>query len=239
MLVKLANDQGSYPTLEEVDAYGLTPFPRSIYETGGGFRSMMMSGSVSEYLTKARLVTVSGNGVYISDSARALVGGMEQPVNPIPASKPLEVVGRMSDPVAYAQMLIEVNKCEHALVVDPYLLPEDLIQLAQLGSVDRVLTKDGSAGGIAKEQRKTGLAIALGVATNDAELRFQAADTKELHDRLILPKKGEGLMIGTSLGGTQITVVSHLSEDMTTVIRSHYEDIYAAGTSLDPIRKEE
>jgi hypothetical protein len=60
---------------------------------------------------------------------------------------------------------------------------------------------------------------------------------KELHDRYVLPASGVGLMIGTSLGGSQLTVITHLSEDTTQILRDHYEGLWAQGNVLAPIRR--
>jgi hypothetical protein len=148
----------------------------------------------------------------------------------------IEVVGRLEDPVVYARLLTEIDKQHDALIVDPYLQSTDLLTLLELPSVKRVLTKDTRIRGETAEVRSRRFAIALG-ARADVELKYLLGRGGELHDRLVIPTAGEALMIGTSLGGSQMTVISHLSEDTTTLLRAHYEELWAQGDKLDPIER--
>lgn len=245
-LLRALNASGSYPNLAEVDRFARADPPRerylglsrlAVYALGRGFAE----GEIGRYLVDAGLARRHGStdGVEISAIGLGVLAaedaGDHDTAGRFDASAPVEVVGRLTDAVVYAKLLIEINKLNEALLVDPYLLPSDLLQIVRLGNVKKVLTTDQSAGGISRAKRKGQLAIALGAAAESAELRFSATDKTELHDRVVLPISGQGIMIGTSLGGTQVTVITHLSEDNTVLLRKHYLPIFQAGENLDPV----
>lgn len=140
--------------------------------------------------------------------------------------------------MTYARLLTEVDRLSDALVVDPYLPSQDLFLLLAIPEVKRVLTRDTGAAREQRDERRRRLAVAL-ASQPGAVLRFVDSGTRELHDRYVIPTVGSALMIGTSLGGTQVTVTVQLSADTTNLLRAHYESIWDASESLEPIRRQE
>ena len=144
----------------------------------------------------------------------------------------------MTDPFTYAQLLTRIDDIPDALVIDPYLPAHDLVTILKLTSVKRVLTRDLAAAGMPKAERAQKLKIALG-ARVDVRLRFLPSNSHELHDRLVLPpSQGQALLFGTSLGGTQLTVITRIGTDATTALQGHYEDLWAASTPVEPITRD-
>jgi hypothetical protein len=236
--LRVLNDDGVEPSRQQIDKFVTTPEPKSILMGGMALSSAasMLTGSVAGYLLSTGLaVLTSGGKMTITPAGKALLAGMDVHAEPRPnGSGPLEIVGRLDDPVVYSQLLTEIDKLDGALVVDPYLPSTDLLTLMQLPGVARVLTRDLKIAGEKQVERRRHLAIALG-SRPGVELRFLPTDVKELHDRYVIARHGSGISIGTSLGGTQVTVVQHLGPETVEVLRDHYNALWDLGDALDPI----
>lgn len=231
------NRAGLNPTTQEVRSY--LSAASTVYEQYDTDReSSLVNVSTVQYLRDARLITASGDGWILSRTGRAVLetetGGAT------PASEPVEVVGRMTDPAFYSRLLTRIDDVQQALIIDPYLHPDDLMTLLEIPSVQRVLTKRARMTpprpmDIDDRTRKLGFAIG---SRSDVELRLAAPGTNELHDRLVLPREaGAGVLIGTSLGGTQMTVVTHLSVEATSALRAHFEAIWDSGEQVMPVAR--
>ncbi|MEV8183285.1 hypothetical protein [Specibacter sp. NPDC078692] len=194
--------------------------------------------STLTYLLQSRLLKEFDRRLTLSPAGKAILqseGLADSASKPTP---PVEVVGRMTDPLVYAELLTRINDVPDSMVIDPYLHPRDLLTLLQLPTIHRFLTRDHDAGGMNKHDRRQKFRIALG-ARPDRELRFIANGSKELHDRLVIPQKGgEALLIGTSLGGTQITVVTRLGTGATHALRDHYNTLWDSSSTVEPIQRE-
>ncbi|WP_348788452.1 hypothetical protein [Leifsonia sp. NPDC080035] len=243
LFVRLMNAQGIKPKVSEVEAYASTPLPAGVMDYLGQAWGFNRQVNIVQYLTDAGFVIVVGREVHITPIGVAFCDATEE----LPSArksveaKPLEVVGRLEDPVTYAELLAEVDKCKDSLVVEPYIPPAEFASLLKLPEVKRVLTKETYIiqGGkrVSVTDRRRNLAIALG-GRSDAELRVLPKEIKELHDRYVLPSSGSGLMVGTSLGGSQLTVVVHLSEDSTQTLLQHYDELWAKAEVVEPIGRE-
>ncbi len=236
----MLNESNVYPAIGHINAFVNTPLPSTEIER---HLSLALAGynnrKVGEYLLRTGMAEDEERNeeLSITPVGLAFLRGLEKlESSGTPGESVLEVVGRLEDPITYSKLLTEIDKQADALVIDPYLPSGDMLTLIELPSVRRVLTRDISIKGQKQEERKRHLAIALG-ARPDVELRFLDKAIKELHDRYVLPSQGEGLMIGTSLGGTQLTVVTHLSADSTDVLRQHYEKVWEQATPLAPIAR--
>jgi len=232
-----------YPAAEHVDAFVYAALPQSAVQHylrddwDNDFEKISGGDSVVEYLVTTGLAIAHGGGISLTKAGSALAVRADAGIVNDGTSAVLQVVGRFEDPVMYARFLTEVDKQESALVVDPYLPPDALFALIELPGVRRVLTRDTGIKGHERQARKRQLAIAIGVKP-EVELRFLPKDVNELHDRYVLPEyAGEGLMVGTSLGGTQLTVVTHLSASTTQVLRKHYDTLWETASRLKPIAR--
>ncbi|WP_167050750.1 hypothetical protein [Salinibacterium sp. ZJ77] len=239
--VALVNVSDVFPPKSTVNAFVHAETPRKWGNASGVAAGMvpvsLPPGSVAEYLVETGLAIEHGGGLKLTKVGLALNSGLQTPEKRLALDQPLlEVVGRLEDPVVYARLLTEIDKLDGALVVDPYLPAADLLALLELPSVERVLSKDTWTKGVKRDARRRHLQLALG-AKPEVELRFLDSEIQELHDRLVLPRRGLGLMIGTSLGGTQVTVITHLSDDTTSLLRRHYEDLWQQAVPVAPIAR--
>lgn len=227
--VQVLNEQGVRPTAEDVRAFvearsGMWDYSH----TEGMYRD------VDEYLLDARLLAVENDRVSITDAGAALVRAA---LNTREGPQVLEVVGRMDDPFMYAELLTRIDEMDSPMVIDPYLQPDDLRTLLRISGVGRVLTSESARRNQTKEERTRKLGIALGVQAQ-VPLRIANPESKELHDRLVIPQSGEALIMGTSLGGTQLTVMTKVSVETTAVLREHYEQVWRDGVDVEPIGRE-
>ena len=240
--VAMLNEGGAYPSKGEVNAFVATPLPRTTLDAYLGDRlslSAIVDREIAQYLLRTGLIE-DGDGadeLALTNNGAAFLASLQKREQGDPTgASVLEVVGRFDDPVTYSKMLTEIDKQTDAIVIDPYLPASDLITLLELPSVSRVLTKDTAIKGQKQDERRRHLAIALG-ARPEVELRFLPPQLKELHDRYVLSAQGEGIMFGTSLGGTQVTVITHLSADTAEVLRTHYDELWNQGVPLAPIER--
>ncbi len=243
----VVNASDVFPTGDQVDAFVYTEVPRvptDLFETAttsvslAAFLSQFDRKSVAEYLMTTGMAAEHGGGLRLTKVGRAFEIGVERHSSQgIHAEGKLEVVGRLEDPIVYAKLLTEIDKLSNSLVVDPYLPPADLFALLELPNVTRVLTKDASIKGQNEGDRRRHLAIALG-SRPEMAVRFLPTRMRELHDRLVLPGGDQGgLSIGTSLGGSQVTVITHLGIESTQVLRAHYDALWDQAVPLEPIAR--
>lgn len=240
--LRSTNNQKVFPSLREVSSFATIEEPRGrldgYYSIAFSMAHRMPVEYLEHYLRDSGLVTVVNGGSHLSAAGHALVKEAERLSIGDPGGV-MEVVGRASDPVFYAKLLTEIGKLDEALLVDPYLPSSDLYSLLELSNITRVLTnrgKDrGTIAGECTHKRVEAMALALGAFEVRPDLRVLDPTVRELHDRVVLSKSGRGLMLGTSLGGTQITVVTHLADDTTESLLNHYEPLFEAANPVEPL----
>lgn len=140
------------------------------------------------------------------------------------------MTGVLSDSMFHSRLLAWIRELPEAMVIDPYIAPEDVEALARFNTnVSRLLTKRRGAGQVTQGQefsREEALANAAG--GTPMQVRVLANKPGEqLHDRLVLSPFGSGIMFGTSLYATQLTVVTHLTAGVTAELLAHYEPIWS------------
>lgn len=242
--IEMMNDRGVRPSTSHVDAFAVTPLPSDIFaQTYNTLRLGFMDKTVTTYMAQVGFILLNSNGISITALGRAFLAGMVENEDSSELGDgegvPIEVVGRLSDPVTYARLLTQIDAREHALVVDPYLPAPELQSLLQLSNVERVLSRETRLTGPRPQnaaERTQHLRIALGV-NPEVELRFLPSGRPGLHDRLILPSVGSGLIVGTSLGASHFTVVTALGDDTTAQLRAHYNSLWEEAERLEPITR--
>lgn len=142
-------------------------------------------------------------------------------------SAPLVVRIDPNDPVAYARVFAAIDALDDLMVVDPYLSERELLDLAGVPSVTRVLTG---------RKRKLDRSHVASLVADQArfELRFLA---DELHDRWLFPAKGDLRMLGSSLNSIDKRpgVIVPLSEPAAVkAIRSDYGGLWKKAKPIDP-----
>lgn len=245
----VVNDNGVRPSAAQLDVYALARFPLSAREKffrDEPRRSALIDGAIAwdyeddsttGYLLVTGMADDEGDGIQVTALRRAFYSGALTAADTgARAAEVIEVVGRLEDPVVYARLLTEIDRLGESLLVDPYLPSQDLFALLSLPGITQVLTRDTGISGEQRDDRRRRLAVALG-SQSRGELRLLDPSIRELHDRYVIPTVGSALMIGTSLGGTQVTVTTQLSEDTTALLRSHYGAIWSVARSLAPIQR--
>ena len=230
--VQVLNNQEVHPTIADIDAFARI-------KGAGGFAFFGWENSPGGFLVQTRLI-IDADGAYITEAGAAILADAD--AGGVKTADAVEVAGRMNDPFFYAHVLTQIDSVESSLVIDPYLPSRDLPQLLQLNNVNRVLTLRRASGkniaGESVDQRHTNLRVSAG-ARPEVEVRFVEDGSRELHDRLVLARDGSsGLMLGTSSGGTQMTVITRLSPDTARVLISHYEPLWEDGSRVDPIGRQ-
>lgn len=234
------NEQGSRPSPRVVNEFCKTTTSRNIYELDDDFGVTDQDRTVTDYLTRVGFAEQGLGTISLTATGMAFARALEQPDGKVgDESALIEVIGRLEDPFTYAALLTQVDSREHALVVDPFLPAPELSSLLRLPRVERVLTRRTHLSGKRKQDadtRNTHLQIALG-ANPSVELRLLPNEVRELHDRLVLPASGPGLVIGTSLGGSHLTVITSLGEDTTRELRTYYDSLWDQAVPLEPITR--
>lgn len=237
----LLNEQGSRPSPQVVNEFCRTTTSQSIYQLDDEFWVTDQDRTVSAYLTRVGFAVQGLGTISLTDTGMAFAKALEQSAGGGGADPaPIEVVGRLEDLFTYAALLTQVDSREHALIVDPYLPAPELSSLLRLPRVERVLSTRTRLTGRRKQDAETRtmhLQLALG-ARPSVELRLLPPEIRELHDRLILPSTGQGLIVGTSLGGSHLTVVTSLGADTTAQLRAHYDALWEQAEPLEPIARQ-
>jgi len=150
-----------------------------------------------------------------------------------------DVVMSPGDPFDYVRLLAEFGKMAEPLLVDPYVPVEHLYALAKNRLVARVLTSDRKTAYDRKPPDRVlklqGLVGAAHASEYSFELRTVSGDSPSaIHDRLVLPTSGRGLMLGGSLGAKQPVSVVTLTEEMTKALLSLYEPHWNLATPVVP-----
>lgn len=242
--VRTLNDSGIAPTLSAVKAYANAASPDIV-----GSRRMLdfwdpepdetyVVASIASYLQAVQWIEVQGESVQITEIGRAIDARSEPDESEAGALQGLTVVLEGTNALAYSKLLIAIQRIKgegDVMIVDPFFPVAHLPTLVEYGGVRRVLTRDVDVrdAGERKRERKETLQIMLGAnRENSLEARF--ADPGVLHDRLIIPAVGKGLMLGRSLGGRQTTVVVELNETVTDVLRLHHNLLWETATAVEP-----
>ncbi|UPL17332.1 hypothetical protein [Microbacterium aurugineum] len=228
--VEALTSEGVYPSREDVHAF--VEARTSMWDFDPMRESMMVS--IVDYLLEARLLRRRNGALELTPAGTALLRNADPE-----GGGAVEVVGRVSDPFTYAAVLTQIDSIPNSLVIDPYLQSRDLMVLLQLRHVERVLIRPARAHGVTQEARQHQLRIAVG-ARPDVQLRAASGTPSELHDRVVLSRDGsQALFLGTSLGGTQMTVLTRVQGPTAAVLRDHYEALWQSAEDMAPIAREQ
>jgi hypothetical protein len=172
-----------------------------------------------DYLSRLGWIRTMSAGVELTSLGRALLKALNAPVIQDTADV-FEIVLDPDDPFAYAKAVGRLASVDDALLVEPYFRLDQLIDVAELSNVTRVLV--GSA---LKPREYEALSVGLGTLEHPLEIRKAVS----LHDRYLIPgRKGQALMLGVSLGGIgkKISTLTPLGEVATDALREAYERIW-------------
>lgn len=193
--------------------------------------------TVEKHLVEVGWVESTAKGIELTRLGRAVVAGADGAPSADAGPPVVDVALDGNDPLAYAEFLITLQRKARGadmMLIDPYLPSAHVPLLLDSAGVTRILTADvpvRDAGETSGDRRKT-FGLFLGARAGKAEIRL--AKKGAVHDRLVLPAKGTGIMIGRSLGGRQLTAVVELNDSLTSLLRAYYEPVWTESTSVPP-----
>lgn len=244
--VRTLAEQGIHPTLAQVTVYGDAGFPR--VELRNNYEEEMRQeamweyhyasvGTVAEYLMRVGWIEETPRGIELTKIGWAIDAGSDG--SGAVSARVMNIVLKGNDPISYLAFIDAIQRVRGdsaVMVVDPYMPSAHLPALVGSAGVTRLLTSDVAVHDAAesREKRKTAFGLLLG-AHAEGGLRVRYAARGAIHDRLILPDKGAGLMLGRSLGGRQMTAVVELDEAITDLFRDHYRARWDEAVSVDPV----
>ncbi|MGC4173718.1 hypothetical protein [Demequina sp.] len=232
-LVYLASEEGVPVTASQIDAFA-DAAPPQLRSALSGRQSLLQiwefqpkhQPSVSDYLTRVGFISpVAGYSSHVyelSRLGRAVVQAAG--TSSEPTSEDLfEIVMRPDSALDYAHFVEEVAKLSGVLVIDRYAAVPNIIELAALIGVDQILTGGKTSADKSAADRRTKAQIGLAKVGEAAEVRILEQKAGRIHDRLVLPKEGRGLLLGGSLGGMAVNTVVSMSPEMTKALRALHE----------------
>jgi hypothetical protein len=243
--VRTLAEQGVHPTLAQVTVYGDAAFPR--VELRNNYEEEMRQeamweyhyaavSTVTEYLMRVGWIEETLRGIELTKVGWAIDAGSDGGGNVVAGV--MNVVLKGNDPVSYLAFIDAIQRVRGesaVMIVDPYMPSSHLPALVRNAGVTRLLTSDVGVhdAGESREKRTAAFQLILG-AQERSGLRIRYAARGAIHDRLILPDEGAGLMLGRSLGGRQMTAVVELDEVITELFRDHYRARWDNATPVEP-----
>jgi hypothetical protein len=244
--IRMLETQGVYCTPEDLASFVKSASPsvtlRDNYADEAEYDLMtthhyVVVNTVEKYLIEVGWVESTARGIELTKLGRAVAAGADGA--PVAASGPtvVDIALDGNDPLAYAEFLVTLQRKARGadmMLIDPYLPSAHVPLLLDSAGITRILTADVAvrdAGETSADRRKN-FGLFLGARTGRAEIRL--AKKGAVHDRLVLPAKGTGIMIGRSLGGRQLTAVVELNDSLTSLLRANYELVWAESTDVPP-----
>lgn len=168
-------------------------------------------------------------GVALTVIGRALLKALNAPAIEDLNSDVFEFVLDKDNPFAYAQTIGALSNIEDGLLVDPYFRLEQLLDIAELDNVTRILI-----GTRLKKAEYEALSHALAAIGEQRAIEVRKAG--DLHDRYLIPRTdGQALMLGCSIGGIgkKVSTLTTLSTLSTRALRDAHETIW---DDAEPVR---
>jgi hypothetical protein len=184
------------------------------------------TNTVGEYLLQVRWVQESDGYVELTKLGRAIAassgnGALNHQPSPV-----INIALKGNDPLSYVAFLDAIQRVgggSAVMLIDPYLPSKHVQLLMDDAGVNRVLTTDVAVSDVKESRAARTRAFGLLLGARKARgLEIKYAQKGTIHDRLVIPAKGTGLMMGRSLGGRQMTAVVELNDDLTRYFREIY-----------------
>lgn len=212
-----------------------SPIAGAMY-TRALLRSMLMfqpssveAETFCQYMTRLKW-TYDKAVVELTPVGRALLKALNSPVLEETTADVFEIVLSPDNEFAYAQALGALGSVKQALLVEPYFRLEQLMDVAELDNIERVL--------IGPNMKPRELKVlATGLATVVEQRPLEVRIAKALHDRYLVPKdEGAVLMLGISLGGIgkKVSTLTTLGALASQALREAHEAIWNEAETLKP-----
>lgn len=235
--IEVLNRQGVTPTAAQVNAFANDPRPKSsgplmglkAFSAGLGPVAGISTESPQEYLSRLGWVVESQGEIELTSIGKALLKGLNSPTLEAGADV-VEIVLDPDNPFAYAQALEALGARGRSMLVEPYFRLEQLISVAELDNIGRVLL--GTR--IGKNDRAV---LSTGLASLPEERRPELRSAQDLHDRYLIPMDDEPvLMLGASLGGLgkKVSTVTTLGLVASRALRDAHERLWDHATTVEP-----
>ena len=185
-----------------------------------------------EYLARLSWIADTAQ-VELTPAGRALLKALNAPALEDASTDVFEVVLGPDNPFAYAQTLGMLSRSPRALLVEPYFRLEQLMDVAELDNIERVLLGPGV-------KRRDLEVLATGLAALPDERPLQVRVAAALHDRYLIPAGEEPVvMLGASLGGIgkKVSTITSLGDLASRALRQAHEDIWTDAAPLEPKTK--
>jgi len=225
--------QGYELTFAEFEAYVSMPVPGSnAWSPPQGLAGVGPGGDspaepILNWLSRLGWLERGESTVRITQLGRAVLRAVEHQQRDV--QLPTEVTLGPDEPFDYGRVLARIAEQRDALLVDPFLQTDQLVDIVHRTAVTRVLV--GSDRQYDAERR--GLAEALS-RTIGLDRPFYVGVSSELHDRYVIPPSGPVGFLATSLsrGGERIAVMGTIEPPVADSIRRTYEDVWSRATPL-------
>lgn len=237
--VDALNRHGVKPSPRWVDQFAEEP-KRRVAMVGGlssiatVWSEMMSEREVpketfTQYMTRLGWVAANDGQVELSRLGRALLKALNAPALEEAGTDVFEIVLDPKNPFAYAQALGGLMHAKDALLVEPYFRLDQLMDIAELDNITRVLV------GSRLKPREYEV-LATGLAALPANRRLEVRKAPELHDRYLIPADDGGvLMLGASLGGIgkKVSTMTTLGDVASRALRQAFEQIWRAAEIIE------
>lgn len=240
--VQALNRHGVRPHRTVVDEFGEAPERRfsqrsnmAAFDLRSQLTAIWSMQRVAEetfcqFLTRLGWIQDEEGGVALTVVGRALLKSLNAPAIEESTAYVFEIVLDPKNPFAYAQALSGLSSVTDALLVEPYFRLEQLMDVAELENVNRVLV-----GSNLKATEYDLLATGLAALPEGRTLEIRKA--AELHDRYLIPAaEGHVIMLGASLGGIgrKVSTMTTLGELASQALRDAHEGIWNSGARIEP-----
>jgi hypothetical protein len=184
----------------------------------------------TNYISRLGWATLTDGRIELTGIGRALLKSLNTPAIEEAASDVFEIVLHPDDPFAYAQAIGALASVNQGLLIEPYFRLQQLMDIADLGNIDRVLL-----GSNLKPQEYE--ILATGLAALPETRRIEVRRAKDLHDRYLIPwEDGSALMLGMSLGGIgkKVSTLTTLGAVASRALRAAHKEIWQDAEILEP-----
>lgn len=141
---------------------------------------VMPDESTCEHLIRLHWIH-DRDDVELTPVGRALLRALNRPALNEQVADVFEIVLTPSNPFAYAQALGGLTSVDDGLLVEPYFRLEQLMDIAELDNITRVLV----GGGLKPRDIEL---LATGLAGLRETRQLEIRQARELHDRYLIPE---------------------------------------------------
>lgn len=237
--------QGPGLTKEEIDFLSNSPLPGEPNFNSAGVAALrpttaLFAQSATDYLKSAGLISSHANGSHEKYKLSRQGAAVAQAIATKHTDDVAHLVIGPDDPVAYFGLLSNVVDYPDLLIIDPYLHPNDLIQVAAAVEAFTVITKDTHVSSVpkfgkqqlTKKARRAAFVDIIGSWPQDSERSLVYVSPNKLHDRFFLGTDGRGYVVGGSFRSAKLTIALELPTDYAMERHKEFVELLATGEHI-------